>query len=400
MKYFLQTKTTKIIDKSGKPLHLRGVNLGGWLMMEGYILHAANVAVQVFKKKFAQCLGKKTLQDFEEQFSKHFIQEQDIRAISRLGFNCIRVPFKYGLIEKEPYKYSRKGVSYLDNVIRWAKKYKLYVILDLHGACGAQNHDWHSDSLGKAELWAKASYRKRTYALWEYLADRYKDESTIAGYDLLNEAVINDSKKLNSFYQKLIKTIRGIDKNHILFVEGNHWAQDIACLDRFDDDNLVLSIHYYEPLDFTFNFVPHLRYPMKTKKGIIGKTSIQKRLDAYRKEAKKRQRPVFVGEFGVNYREGVYGEDRWLRDVVTSFNQFGFHWTYWTFKAIKNSVFPDGLYSYFPNTPWVNRHGPKTGWDTYVDHWPIKRKDITQSWQTKNFEENTLLLKILRDAVK
>ena len=221
MKNFLKTKGGLIVDGQSQPIVLRGVNLGGWLMMEGYILHALNVAEQVFKKNFTRVLGPQVLASFEKDFRDHFIREEDIKTIAGFGFNCIRVPFNGRAIEKRPYQYDGEGLKYLDNVIRWAQKYQVWLILDLHAACGAQNHDWHSDSLGPALLWQKKKLRERTCQLWEFLAERYEDKTAVAGYDLLNEAVLEDTKLLNAFYKQLIKTIRGVDRNHILFVEGN-----------------------------------------------------------------------------------------------------------------------------------------------------------------------------------
>jgi len=236
----------------------------------------------------------------------------------------------------------------------------------------------------------------KTYQLWEILADRYKDNSCIAGYDLLNESVTDNVKLLNQLYHQLIKTIRAIDQNHILFIEGNKWATDISCLDEFADDNYVLSIHSYEPLDFTFNFIPHLRYPFNQKGRICNKDTLRQHLDQYKIVADKRNVPVFVGEFGVNTREGLYGEHQWVEDKLDHFEQYGFHWTYWTYKSIKNNAFPDGLYSYKENPPWVNRLGPDMGWDTFHKHWPNKKEDMIESWSTKNFSENKYLIQILQ----
>ncbi len=390
MKNFLKTKGFSIVDGQGRPVVLRGVNLGGWLMMEGYIMHASNVAEQVFKKKFARVLGTEVLTSFERDFRDHFIRENDIKTIADFGFNCVRVPFNGRAIEKRPYQYDGEGLKYLDNVVRFAEKYKVWLILDLHAACGAQNHDWHSDSLGRTLLWQKKELRERTFKLWEFLADRYKDKPALAGYDLLNEAVLEDAKLLNAFYKQLIKTIRGVDQNHILFVEGNRWAQDLGCLEDFCDDHLVLSIHVYQPLEFTFNFIPHLQYPRETKK------DLHKLLSGYAALAQRRQRPIYVGEFGVNAREGLYGEDFWVKDAVNCFQEFGFSWTYWTYKAVKNSVFPDGIFSYTQNPPWVNRGGPSLGWDTYSSLWPQHRKEMIESWRTENFSLNTAILDALR----
>jgi len=399
MGQFLKTEKVRIVSQAGQPVELKGVNLGGWLMMEAYFMHSPNFPEQHFKKGFEQKLGKEQLKLFERDFRENFIRESDVARIARLGFNCLRVPFNHRMIEEKPYTYEPGGASYLDKVIRWSRKNKIWVILDLHGACGCQNHDWHSDSYGKAELWEKKTFQDRTLALWEFLADRYKNEEFVAGYDLLNEAVVKDAKKLNDFYKKLVKRIRLVDQNHILFIEGNLWATDLDCLDEFDDDNYALSVHNYSPLNFTSNFVPHLSYPLKGKNGTWDKNITHRHLLKYKRISQKRQLPVFVGEFGVNARAGLFGEDQWLDDVLDCFKEFGFHWTYWTYKAVKNHAFPDGIYSYMKNPPWVNRAGPRSGWETFRDHWLDKRLEMVRSWDTKEFSENQEIMKVLRKYV-
>lgn len=397
MKNFLKV-SGKNISHNGKQVTLRGLNLGGWLMMEGYILHARNIAEQSFKKDFSRELGSAALIEFEKSFRDNFIREDDFKQIVSWGFNCIRLPFNHRLIEKTPAVYDEKGLAYLDRALAWAKKYGLWVILDLHGAAGAQNYDWHSDSLGRAELWEKQSNRERTYALWEFLADRYKDNPAVAGYDLLNEAVLDDTKLLNTFYKNVIERIRRKDPNHIIFIEGNRWAMDLECLDDFGDDNVVLSAHFYHPLEFTFNFIPHLSYPLVGPKGTFGKKAIRELVQKYAALAQKRDLPIFVGEFGVNARMGLFGEEHWVADTLDCLRQFGFHWTYWTYKAVKNAAFPDGIYSYYPNDPWVNRQGPKLGWENYAAFWPQRRNDIIRSWRTENFKVNGHILKALQSA--
>lgn len=400
MKDFLKVRKQHIIDANGHPVVLQGINLGGWLLMEGYILHSPNFGVRFFKKDFEKKLGKHALKDFEGSFRDHFIREADIKRIAVYGFNCIRVPFHYGLVEKKPYRYDDQGLAYLDRVVQWAKKHNIWVILDLHAACGAQSCDWHADSSGEAKLWTNKAYQRRTVALWTFLAQRYKDEKAIAGYDVLNEAVVENPRVLNLFYKNLIRAIRRADSNHILFVEGNKWAMDLGCLDIFDDDNLALSIHAYQPLDLTFNFVPQLTYPLKTNGKVFGKQALRKMLSQYASIAKRRCRPIFVGEFGVNARQGQGGEDRWLADTLSVFREFGFHWTYWTYKAVKHSVFPDGLLSYLANPPWVHRQGPLTGWDTYSLYWPQRRQEIIDSWRTEHFTVNKEVLNVLRKNLK
>lgn len=395
---FLKVRDQSILDQNNRPVILKGVNLGGWLMMEAYILHAPNIAEQVFKKNFARALGRDELISFEKEFRDHFIREDDIRRIAQWGFNCIRLPFNFRLIEPVPGHYSDEGLGYLKRAVDWCKRHGLWVILDLHAAPGAQNHDWHSDSLGPALLWNKKEFQNRTLRLWEFLADHFKDEPAVAGYDLLNEAVLQDTTLLNSFYRQLIKTIRQVDRRHIVFIEGNHWAQDLDCLEDFPDEQSVLSIHAYQPLEFTFNFIPHLHYPEKSQIGTWNKKILQGLLSKYKKISVRRNRPVFVGEFGVNARQGLYGEDQWVKDMTEIFAEFRFHWTYWTYKAVKNGVLPDGILSYMDNPAWINRAGPRSGWDVYSEWWTKKKTEMVSSWKSENFIENTPILNVLRHA--
>jgi aryl-phospho-beta-D-glucosidase BglC (GH1 family) len=369
-------------------------------MMEAYILHAPNFPERKFKREFAAALGEEALCSFEKKFRESFIRESDIEHIAALGFNCVRVPFHYRLVESKPRQYDGQGVRFLDQVVRWAKKHGIWVILDLHAAPGSQNHDWHSDSFGKKELWTKKSNQERTLALWEYLADRYQHEEAVAGYDLLNEAVLDDTDLLNRFYRQLIKRVRGVDKGHILFIEGNTWATDLECLDVYEDSNYVLSVHHYGPVHFVFNLVPGLVYPVKSPEGRWDKSVTRRSLSRYAKISRAYERPVFVGEFGVNARYGLFGEDRWLQDVLKCFEDFGFHWTYWTYKAVKNGLFPDGIYSYVDNPPWVNRAGPLTGWDTYRQQWPVRHRAVVESWHTDRFQVNGQILSELQNALR
>lgn len=397
---FLRTMGQRIIDEGGREVRLRGVNLGGWLMMEAYFMFSPNLPVHRFEKNFRKALGAKALEDFHREFRRNFIREEDFDIIKKMGCNCLRLPFHYRVVEPESLKPGGRDLRYIDQAIQWAGERGIYVILDLHAAPGAQNHDWHSDSDGKALFWSSARNQQRALKIWEFLAKRYKENSTVAGFDLLNEAVLTDTKKLNRYYSNAIERIRQVGSQQIIFIEGNNWAQDIDCLDEFDDANYALSIHNYEPLDFTFNFVPFLRYPLKREKSPWNKQIMTQNLQRYARVAVKRNVPVLVGEFGVNAREGWYGEDRWLADTLDAYDKFGFHWTYWTYKAIKNFTFPDGLYSYRENPPWVHREGPVTGWDTYAELWPKEKKNMIASWRTEAFTPNQQLIKVFQTHVR
>lgn len=391
----LKVRDNYIVDESGKRIELRGFNLGGWLMMEGYILYAPNIAERVFKDKFKQALGVTALEEFETSFRDNFVQETDFENIASLGFNCVRLPFNHKLIEKEPFSYSKEGLSYLEKAIGWARKYGIWVILDLHAAPGSQNGDWHSDSTGEVELWKNPSNIERTIKLWTFLANRFKDEETVAGYDILNEPIVA-AGELNKFYQDLVKEIRKVDKNHIIFLEPVNWAQDLDVLEKPKDENLAFSIHFYQPLEFCFNTKSVPVYPFKDYLYKKGMEDNIKHLKNCFTISQKLKVPILVGEFGVHGRSNASGEMDYVRDLIKLFNELDFHWTYWTYKAVKNTTFPDGLYQYTENPEWINRQDPSLGWDNYIRLWPTHKTQIINSWKPKSFIINSKLSDVLK----
>ena len=393
-----------ILDSTGKKINLCGVNLGGWLMMEGYILYGRNIPERGFKEEFRQHYGKNGLDDFTVLFRNNFIREEDFKNISRIGFNCIRLPFNHKLIENQDARFSinKEGLRFLKRIVSICKKYNIYCILDMHAAPGSQNEDWHSDSDGKALLWKDKTYRERFYRLWEVIADTFKDEDNVAGYNILNEPVIKNNGRaiLRPFYKETVRSIRAIDKHHIIFLDGNLWAQRLEDIGEPFSDNLSYSIHYYQPLEFTFNFVKDLRYPGKMYGRYWDIDTIRKSLGVYYDYSKKWKVPIFLGEFGVNSRCGAcFGENEWVRDVLRCCREFGFHWTYWTYKAVRGDIFPDGLYQYKENPPWINRQGPVYGWENFYTLWQDNKEKIVESWRTKNFIENKELVNLLASFI-
>ena len=371
--------------------------------MEGYILGGRNIPESRFKQDFRKSYGLRGLQEFEEIFRNTYITEDDFQNIAAISANAIRLPFNCRLIETKPYTYTERGFIFLDKAFAWAKKHNLGVILDLHAARGAQNCDWHGDSDGKAHFWENAEFRDRTCALWEKVADRYKSHPALIGYDVLNEPVIAKEREdaLRKFYAKAVKRIRAVDKKHRIFLEGNLWATRIDFLsDLLLDDEITISIHAYEPLSYTFNFTPFLRFPGTMDAETWDATRIARYLTPYADFARKHKTRIFVGEFGINWRGGFWGEAQWLEAMLKAFDGWGFEYTYWTYKAVAGHAFPDGLYQFLPNNKYVRREGPVFGWENYITLWKKERSQIIDSWKTWNFTPNQEIIASLRRHFK
>jgi endoglucanase len=154
---------------------------------------------------------------------------------------------------QSPGQWKASGWAWLDDNIAWAKKQSVYLILNLHVPPGGYQ------SLGKGTgLWESPEAQARFIALWRAIAERYRSEPSIAGYDLLNEPVVTKSiGQWQDLAERTIAAVRNVDPWHIVFVErvnsvGAGWYENAERnFFRVKDPNVVYEFHFYKPFHFT-----------------------------------------------------------------------------------------------------------------------------------------------------
>ncbi len=271
----------------------------------------------------------------------------------------------------------------------------------MHSVPGSQNIDWHSDSNGKALFWEKESYRKNYFKLWQMLANEFKNEPMIAGYDVMNEAVTKNIPLLTKVSQDIITTIRATGDDHIIFIEGNNWAMDIEHLKNIKGNNIALSFHYYQPVHFTFNWLPGSDYPGKILGKNWNKSAIEKIMEVFVAFSKKMDMPLFCGEFGVASRcDCCAKEYKWVEDVLSLFKKYGIHWTYWTYKSVKGMDVPDGLYQLSDASGIIGNAATKSGMDNIYDVFGKRKKELFNLLSTNTFRLNKKLFEVIKPYLK
>ena len=98
---FVRVQGEHIVNEAGHPVHLRGVNLGGWLLIEGYILGGPNIAERCIRQRLYNSIGIKRGKQFFHDFRQAFITPFDFSRMRDFGFNCVRIPFHYRLLEED-----------------------------------------------------------------------------------------------------------------------------------------------------------------------------------------------------------------------------------------------------------------------------------------------------------
>ncbi|MFA5974612.1 MAG: glycoside hydrolase family 5 protein [Elusimicrobiota bacterium] len=393
---FLQVKKGRIVDQQDRPVALRGVNLGSWLLIEGYILGGPNKPEQTIRRSLVGTIGRTRARAFFNRYQDVFVQAADLRRIREWGFNLVRVPFNYRLFLPSPQGnlYERNGFERLDWLVRQCRSLGLYCVLDLHAAPGSQNADWHSDSSGQAGLWTSKSNQEATVRLWRTIAEHFRDEPVVAGYDLLNEPNTDNKPLLQALYCRCVEAIRSAGDRHIVFLEGTVWSSGFDRIDHLTDDQIAYAPHFYNPFQYVFNLELGACYPGVVNGKRWTKDSLRRDLRRYAAWAARKKRPVLIGEFGVNSRcPSCHAEARWVRDAVDLFKSFGFHWTYWTYKTLAGHLFPNGLLQFPPNPTWLRREGPLLGWENWPTH---PQKEILRALDSRHFRPDLSILRELQ----
>jgi endoglucanase len=350
---FLNVSDGIICDSQKKPVHLHGVNIGGWMNMENFI-NGYSGSESALKTLMARELGVEKTTFFFDRMLDYFFNEEDVRFLHDSGVNVIRLPLNYRHFEKDdaPYEYLEKGFQRLDKVLDWCEKYNVYVLLDLHSVQGWQNCDWHCDNSSRiTQFWTQKVFQDRFYALWQEIARRYRDRAVVAAYNLINEPLSNapfgrflrddqyqaDWDKLNSIYQKAIQAIRKVDAKHILMLEGDYYSVLFEKMDRPSDPNLIFSSHNY--IGVSTSNLDH--YPIEVDGTLWNKDQVKEQFaktEAYR-VTQKYQIPLLVGEFGFSNSHATGrtgGQIYAFSDQIKTLTEFGAHWTFWTYKDISS----------------------------------------------------------------
>jgi len=315
---FVSVKGKEIIDPSGNRLLLKGINLGNWLVPEGYMFKFEYAASpRLIYELFNQMTGPDESKKFWKQFRDNYITQEDIKFIKQSGFNSVRIPFNYKLfvIDDDINKLEGPGYELLDRVIDWCREQKLLVILDMHCAPGGQTGDNIDDSFGYPFLYENPESRELTAAIWKKLAAEYADETIVIGYDLLNEPIAHyfDQEKLNPLleplYKNIVSALREVDTNHLIFLGGAQWNSNFKIFGPPFDSKLVYTFH---------------KYWTDTDESVIKE---------YLEFRDKYSVPIWMGESGENTNE-------WITEFRKTLDEHEIGWCFWPYKKLDSERGP------------------------------------------------------------
>ncbi len=249
---------------------IKGVNLGGWLVLEKWMTPQlfSNVAAED-EYYLPRDLNPETYQARIDMHRANFITEADFLRIASLGLDTVRIPVPYFIFGDVPP--FQGAIDYLDKAFNWAEHYGLKILIDLHTVPGSQN-GFDNGSITGVQNWSQHPEKVAfTMSVLTRLAKRYAVRTGLYGIEVLNEPATQNMHNLMmkrykarepelasenapvtfeflyQFYRQAYDQIRPIlpSDKVIMFHDGFDISKWEGFFQHNTFENVVLDTHHY-----------------------------------------------------------------------------------------------------------------------------------------------------------
>ncbi len=253
------------------------------------------------------------------------------------GFTTVRLPVRWSnhTGRKPPFLIDATFIERVESVVDKLLAKGFYVMLNMH-----HYRQLDGDALDPNEMpLDPTAVEVRYLMMWQQLAERFKDRSDRLLFELYNEPHgLMNGEPWNVLAARGLGVVRQSNPERIVVIGPTSWnsATHLALLKVPNDPNLIITIHNYEPFDFTHQGAEWVQ-PVKP----IGVTccspeqikKIEAPLDIAAEWSKANKYPIYLGEFGA-YRNADEASritfNRLTRDAA---EKRGITWAYWEFAS-------------------------------------------------------------------
>lgn len=273
------------------------------------------------------------------------LTEADLRDLASWGANHIRWQLTWG-----GFPFSKADTASIEAYMHWlhdclqrvdgllpvCKALGVKVVIDLHTLPGGR-----MPGVMTNRLFQEAAWQKVFIDVWKEIADKYKNETIIWGYDLANEpdeGLVPDG--LHNWQQLATLTaqeIRKTDTTHAIIIEGapRGGPEALARMEPIAVDKIVYSFHMYVPALFTHQGVystDSSRYPGIIQNREWNIATMRKTFEQVRRWQQDYNTHIYVGEFSAVRWATAQSAYYYMRDCIDLFEEYGWDWAYHAFR--------------------------------------------------------------------
>lgn len=256
----------------------------------------------------------------------------------QLGFDSVRLPVRWSVHAntEPPYTIDPAFFGIIDATLELARERDLPIVLNVH----------HYHEIFEAP----DAHEPRLAALWRQIAERYApipDDQLL--FELLNEP--HDKltpERWNAMIPALLAAVRESNPTRPVLIGPGNW-NNLKALDQLvlpDDENIIVTVHYYLPFKFTHQGARWLDLPSQDWLGTTwpsdesGQAELDAHFDTIQAWAEAQARPVNIGEFGAFNKADMDSRARWTRAVRDAAASRGMSMHYWELASVFGLVDP------------------------------------------------------------
>ncbi|PKK97542.1 MAG: hypothetical protein CVV58_00695 [Tenericutes bacterium HGW-Tenericutes-3] len=329
---------------------IKGVNLGGWFVLESWIKPSLFENIDSRDETGFCTLNPHAKQDLIKHWET-FITKEDFIYLKSIGINSVRLPIPWWLEGEKPYF---SALPYIHKAFKWADEVGIDVLLDLHTAPGCQNGFDNGGIEGVLEWHLDPKHIELTVEKLGFIAKTFKGYKSFWGLEVLNEPHYEmDLTFIADFYIKAYVEIRKHTDKVIVFHDAFRPSNEIwkPFFANPILKNVMFDLHYYHcfskdmaegPFEKHINIILNHRLPVIREISqyvdiIIGEWSL----------GIKYENMILDEKYDLSYYNKLLAA---LQLYIYSYAKGYYFWTYrvdgvrqgWDFKKlIKEGILPD-----------------------------------------------------------
>jgi endoglucanase len=295
---------------------------------------AQNLTIDEINKKLGKGINMGNMFEaspLETSWGNPF-QNDYFERISKLGFNSVRVPIRWDLSDRAaqntPYTINPVFLARIKTIVDNAIANKLYVIINMHH---------HEEIFSDPE-----KVKARFLSQWEQIATYFKDYNQSLLFEIMNEPHDKLTPVLwNTFMDDGLKSIRKSNPTRAVLVAPGEY-NSLGAIPKLKlpvDKNIILSIHYYNPFQFTHQGAEWIGADANNWLGTkwedleLERNQVESEFSVLKTFQKTNNIPINIGEFGAYSKADIASRNKWTTFLARWFELQGYSWAYWEFSA-------------------------------------------------------------------
>jgi endoglucanase len=258
------------------------------------------------------------------------LQAEYFLLIRQRGFDSVRIPVRWSshAAATPPFTIEPRFLARVEWAVDQALKNDLLVVLNVH----------HYDELHQSP----DAHRDRFLALWRQIAEHFRGYDDRLLFELLNEPHDRlTAATWNALAAEAIRDVRVSNPQRTLVLGPVNWngIDRLSALELpADERNLIVTVHYYLPFQFTHQGAEWvsgsaLWRGTRWDGSDAARAAVARDLDRAAAWGRQHGRPIYLGEFGAYSKADMDSRARWTAAVARLAEERGFSWAYWEFCA-------------------------------------------------------------------